>query len=133
MATKIIWIEDDANIIWPVVQPLEDRGYEIIALQSMREALDNIDDLRTCDLILLDVILPAGDKQWESEHYMGVHLLEELRERSVTTPVIVLTVVGNSGTRKVLRELGVNDILNKPILPSKLEEAVLTLLQDREN
>jgi CheY-like chemotaxis protein len=132
MTKQIVWIEDDANIIWSVVRPLEDRGYKIIAVESMREALERIEELRSCDLILLDVILPAGDERWEKEHHIGVHLLRKLREQAVTTPVLAFTVVGKPETRKALRELGVKDILNKPILPSELERAVLAILGEEE-
>jgi len=128
MTKHIVWIEDDANIIWSVVRPLEDRGYKITAMESMREALERIEELRKCDLILLDIILPADDKRWENERHIGVHLLRNLREQSVTTPVLVFTVVGNPETSKALRELGVVDILNKPILPSELERAVLAIV-----
>ena len=89
---------------------------------------ERIEELRKCDLILLDIILPADDKRWENERHIGVHLLRNLREQSVTTPVLVFTVVGNPETSKALRELGVVDILNKPILPSELERAVLAIV-----
>jgi CheY-like chemotaxis protein len=132
MTKQIVWVEDDAYIIWSVVRPLEDRGYKIIAMGSMREALERIEELRNCDLILLDVILPAGDERWEKERHIGVHLLRNLREQSVTTPVLAFTVVGKPETRKELRDLGVVDVLNKPILPSELERAVLAILGGEE-
>jgi len=127
MSKRIIWIEDDAHIISPVVRPLEERGYEIKIIENMRDALDKIEDLRQCDLILLDVILPAGGKEWEGERYVGLTMLEYLKEQSVTTPVLAFTVVQDHETREALRKLGVVDILNKPILPSELEKAVLAV------
>jgi two-component system chemotaxis sensor kinase CheA len=131
--TKIIaWIEDDANIIWPVIRPLEQRHYDIVVMESMREALDRIEELRQCDLILLDVILPAQDERWEKENHIGVHLLETLREQDVMTPVLAFTVVGDPEVGKRLRELGVMDILHKPVGLSQLEEAVVTILGEEE-
>lgn len=64
----------------------------------------------------------------QKERHIGVHLLRSLRGQSVTTPVLAFTVVGNQETRKALRDLGVEAILNKPILPSELERAVLAIL-----
>jgi CheY-like chemotaxis protein len=127
MSKRIIWIEDDAYIIGSVVRPLEERGYEIEIIENMRDALDRIEDLHQCDLILLDVILPAGGKKWERERYVGLAILEHLREQSVITPILAFTVVQNQETREKLRKLGVVDILNKPILPSELEKAVLAV------
>ena len=122
MGKRIMWIEDDVDIIGSVVRPLKDRGYEITVVESMREALDRIEELRCCDLILLDIILPAHDEQWEREHHIGVHLLRALREQMVDTPVLVLSVVGNPEVVKELRELGVLGFLRKPILPHQLDE-----------
>ena len=128
MTKRIIWIEDDTNIIWPVIRPLENRGFEIIVIESMSEALESIEELRKCDLILLDVILPARDERWKEENHIGVLLLEMLREQSVATPVIAFTVVGSPEVEIRLRELDVVDVLHKPITPSLLEQAAMAAL-----
>jgi CheY-like chemotaxis protein len=129
MTKKIAWIEDDANIIRSVVKPLEyTHKIEIEIFDSMKHALDEIDAIKECDLILLDVILPSGMKEMEGQFHIGVHLLRKLRELGVQIPVIAFTVIGNSETAKQLRELGVVKILNKPIFPSELEHEVMSVL-----
>jgi CheY-like chemotaxis protein len=125
MPRRIVWVEDDAYIISSTVRPLEDRGYHIEIIESMHDALERIDDFRECDLILLDIILPARDKAWEGERYIGLTLLSHLREHKVATPIIVLTVVQNNRIREALLALNVVAILNKPVLPSVLERRVL--------
>ena len=128
MAKLIVWIEDDAHIIWPVVEPLEESGYEIEAIESMREAIDRIEDLSQSDLIILDVILPAQDEEWALKNHIGVHLLRMLRENNVSTPVIALTVVGRPEVIKELRELGAIDVLRKPINPIELKNKVQSII-----
>jgi len=132
MSRHIVWIEDDSYIIGSVVRPLEERGYKIQVIENMRDALEKVEDLRQCDLILLDIILSAGDKEREGERHVGLTILKHLRDQSVTTPVLAFTVVQNQGTREALRALGVADILDKPILPSVLEKKVLEVLGEEE-
>lgn len=129
MTKKIAWIEDDANIIHSVVKPLEkDHGIEIIILDSMKNALDQIDTIKSCDLILLDIILPSAMEDMSNQFHVGVDLLRKLRDMGVQIPVIAFTVISNSVTIGQLKDLGVITILNKPVLPSELEKVVLSVL-----
>ena len=56
---KIVWIEDDTDIINDVVRPLERGGYLIERFYTVKEALDNIEKLRACDLISSDAQMQA--------------------------------------------------------------------------
>jgi CheY-like chemotaxis protein len=126
---KIAWIEDDIGIIEDVIQPLINDGYKFTYLRSIGDALDNIDLLKTVDLILLDLIFPTGDETIDFNQYPGVSLLERLKnEFKIQTPVIAFTVVTNGQAHKQLRELGVVEIINKPVRPSELRETVNQVL-----
>lgn len=125
MSKTIIWIEDDTDIIDPVVRPLERGGYRIQRLNTVQEALNAIEQIRSADLILLDMILRPGNTAREFSRYSGLDLLRELRQtHGIATPVIALTVVARDEIRKQLRELGVVDIITKPIRPSELKSRV---------
>ena len=94
MAKTIVWIEDDIDIIEPVIRPLELAGYTFVKLRTIAEALNLIDVIRQADLVLLDMILPPSQIDREFGRYPGRKLLEILRkEYGITTPVIALTVV----------------------------------------
>ena len=125
MPKTIVWIEDDADIIDPVVRPLELAGYLIERIPTAHEALENIDTIQKADLILLDVILAPGNTEKQFSRYSGLDILRELREtHQITTPVVALTVVARDEVRQRLNELGVADIIRKPIRPSLLKERV---------
>lgn len=122
---KIAWIEDDIGIIEDVIQPLIADGCKFTYLRNTKEVLEKIDFLKTVDLILLDLIFPSGDDVMDFNQYPGVSLLEKLKnEFGIDVPVIVFTVVTNGQAHKRLLELGVIEIINKPIRPSELREAV---------
>ncbi|MBT3337165.1 MAG: response regulator [Anaerolineae bacterium] len=124
---KIVWIEDDTDIINDVVRPLERGGYLIERFYTVKEALDNIEKLRACDLILLDLIIPPGTDE-RFGHYPGMHLLRTFRnDFHLQQPVIVLSVVADAEVFQDLKDLNA-EIENKPILPSKLKRLVEQVL-----
>ncbi len=129
---KIVWIEDDTDIINDVVRPLERGGYAIERFYTVKEALDNIETLRACDLILLDLIIPPGETEERFGHYPGMYLLRTFRQKyQFEQPVIVLSVVADAEVFQDLKELGA-EIENKPILPSKLKRLVEEALEIAE-
>ena len=136
MAKTIVWIEDDTDIIDPVVRPLERAGHRFIRLHSAHEALDAIEEMRRADLILLDIIFPPAqvpqgfDQANGFNQYTGLHLLRQLRTvHGVTTPVVVLTVVIRPELDKELETLDVADIIHKPVRPSELKRRVEAVWQ----
>jgi CheY-like chemotaxis protein len=156
MSKLIVWIEDDIDIIYPVVRQLENAGYKIQPYRSPAHALDAIEVIRQADLILLDLLMPSGrsndeDNQPASEieleiaatgrheingvnRYPGISLLRDLRQKySINKPVIFLTVITKAETLEELKLLGVADIVRKPILPSELKERVERALHSCEH
>jgi len=131
MSKTIAWIEDDVEIIGPVIRPLERVGYKIIRLRSVEEVFDNIPKLQSADLILLDMILPHGKFKGEMGRYTGLDIFKALREtHDVDTPIVALTVVAREEVRQKLRDLGVTDIIRKPVRPSELKERIEEILVD---
>jgi CheY-like chemotaxis protein len=126
----IVWIEDDSPIIDPVVRPLERAGHHIVRLLTVRDVLDRLDVLRDCDLILLDIFVPPGEGTGTWGRYVGLDLLRELRSKyNINKPVVVLSVLTNEHVLEQLERQRVALVLRKPILPSKLLQAVNGVLQ----
>ena len=131
MSKTIAWIEDDVEIIGPVIRPLERAGYKIIRLRTVEEVFDNIPKLQDADLILLDMILPHGKFEGEMSRYTGLDIFKALRDTyGVDTPIVALTVVAREEVRQKLRDLGVTDIIRKPVRPSELKERIEEILVD---
>ena len=131
MTKTIVWIEDDVEIIGPVVRPLERAGYKIFPLRTAKEVFDNIPQLQAADLILLDIFIPHGGIDIELSRYTGVDIFEKLKhDHGLTTPVVALTVVAREEVRKKLRDLGVADIIRKPVRPSELKERIEMILEE---
>ena len=90
-------------------------------------ALDRIDEVKP-DLILLDVMMPRLD---------GIETLKMLRERSVNTPVVMLTATNTVKTAVQAMRFGAVDYLNKPLISLNLRvslyrPSVMTLFRLRK-
>lgn len=121
----IAWIEDDTDIIDPVVEPLEDAGYKIVRYNTIAEALQSKKEILRTDLILLDMIVRPGATDRKFGQYPGLELLQEWRaEKIETPPVVVLSVVKRESITNQLKGLSVADIIHKPVRPSELKERV---------
>ena len=129
----IAWIEDEIDILKPLVKPLQQRGIRINEYMTYSQAIDHMDEISRCDLILLDLIIPPGKaKGLEDEENLGKKFLEEFRKtHGDKMPVIILSVFGES-EEDGLNQQERNDLhvhcLAKRIRPSKLMEEVLAKL-----
>jgi DNA-binding NtrC family response regulator len=124
----IAWIEDDIDIIDPVVMPLRNAGFQIDEYRNYEEAKSQFDKICAADLVLLDILIPPGRNNPADGEYLGLNVLDEMNERHVKMPIIVLSVVAN----RVQVEWDKYQLTlrreSKPIRPSKLKTIVFELL-----
>jgi CheY-like chemotaxis protein len=133
-AKRILWIDDDADLLMGLIRPLEKNGHEIVVVKDEKEALETIKKL-DFDLIILDIIIPTGIKGDKGDvHFIGMRLLEKLLvDLEIGTPVIVLSVMRDPEMITKMYDLGVEKVLQKgKFLPSKLRDEVYETLGVQE-
>lgn len=129
MKPLIGWIEDDIDALAPVMEPLIERGFTFKKFRTYQEALDNVETLRSCDLIILDLILPPGKsaKPYDDD-YLGIRLLHSLRvEFQLQAPILIFSVVAHVLPDVDLKQYDVRAEL-KPIRQERLMRTVHELL-----
>ena len=133
-ARRILWIEDDADMLMGLVRPLERDGHEIIVATDEIEALEKIKENKF-DLILFDIIIPTGVKEDPGDvPFVGMELLKKLKDMNITTPIIVLSVMRNKKMINKMYEMGVKKVLPKgAYLPSKLKKEIYDVLGLRDD
>ncbi len=103
---SLLVVDDDPKLQEAMLMGLEDSGMTAEAAGTAEEAYALlVDEGRRFDLILLDVMLP-GDSGWE--------LLDKLRQRSISTPVIFVTARHQVDERVKGLQLGADDYIVKP-------------------
>src|SRR4030095_14120414 len=90
MALEVLVVDDEADIRELVAGVLEDEGYAVRSAADSNGALDAIDERRP-SLVLLDVWLQGSKMD-------GLQLLEQIKRRDPTLPVLMISGHGNLDT-----------------------------------
>jgi putative two-component system response regulator len=118
---KLMVVDDEPTNVKLVQRFLELDGYNrFVTTTDARRAVPMAREERP-DCILLDLMMP---------HVSGMEILDELRadEELAHIPVIFLTAVTDSATRRDALQRGANDFLNKPIDPYELAPRVANVV-----
>ena len=109
---RVLVCEDESSIREFVVINLKRSGYEVIEAGSGEEALKKYDaEQGGVDIALLDIMLPGMD---------GFAVCRELRERSGTMGIIMLTARTQEMEKVGGLMMGADDYVTKPFSPSEL-------------
>ena len=109
---RILIVEDEAAIREFEAINLKRVGYDITEAGSGEEALDIYDnDLEGFQIALLDISMPGMD---------GFTLCKELRQRSETLGIIMLTARTQEMDKISGLMLGADDYITKPFSPTEL-------------
>lgn len=121
MKTRILVVDDEADVLELVEFNLRQAGYEVSSVADGAEALKRARALQPA-LIVLDVMLPEFD---------GLEVCKLLRRDPTTAriPIIMLTAKASEVDRVLGLELGADDYLTKPFSPRELLLRIKNLLQ----
>lgn len=112
MALDILIVDDEADIRDLVAGVLEDDGYTARTAANSDAALAAIADRRP-SLVLLDVWLKGSRMD-------GLELLDEIKRRDPTLPVLVISGHGNLDTAVAAVRRGAADFIEKPFEAERL-------------
>ena len=115
---KILLVEDEEKIAEFVIRGLKKAGYQV------EHMLDGVSGLKSIfknhyDLVLLDIMLPKLN---------GLELLQQLRQDSNTTPVIILSAKADLSDRLLGFETGADDYMPKPFFVEELVAKMKVIL-----
>src|SRR5882762_3547832 len=119
MANKILLIEDDPGITMALTDLLNAENYRV---ETAADGLTGLARARegNFDAIILDVMLPGKN---------GFDVCRDLRQRSITTPILMLTARGQVIDKVLGLKLGADDYLCKPFEPLELLARLEALLR----
>ena len=116
---RILLIEDDLNFCETLRFQLEQEAYEVDVCHDGRDGLDLfLQDAH--DIVLLDRMLPTMN---------GLLVLQKARLAGISTPVILITALGELYDRIEGLDAGADDYLVKPFSFQELEARIKALLR----
>jgi two-component system nitrogen regulation response regulator NtrX len=112
MALEVLVVDDEADIRDLVSGVLEDEGYAVRTAADSNAALDAIEERRP-SMVLLDVWL-------QGSRLDGLQLLQEVKRRDSTLPVLMISGHGNLDTAVAAVREGAVDFIEKPFEAERL-------------
>jgi len=132
MASKILVVDDDPDILDAVTLILESQGYEVVTARDGIEGLANL-KAEQPDLMILDLMMPRMD---------GFAVCKELQDprwsKYREIPILILTSVREEASRRRYEletglALDVDDYVEKPMSPDVLLKRVSTLIKRKKS
>ncbi len=112
MALEVLVVDDEADIRDLVSGVLEDEGYAVRTAADSNSALDAVEERRP-SMVLLDVWL-------QGSRLDGLQLLQEIKRRDSTIPVLMISGHGNLDTAVAAVREGAIDFIEKPFEAGRL-------------
>lgn len=128
---KVLVVDDDPDILDAVTLVLEAQGYQVVIAHNGIECLNRLGTEKP-DLMILDLLMPKMD---------GFAVYDELKDpmwlEYHDMPILILSSVREEASRRRYeletgKELGVNEYLEKPVLPNVLLDCVEKLLKHKQ-
>jgi len=117
---RVLVVEDERKVANFIRQGLEEEGHTVEVAEDGAEALDRLLAGLPYDLVVLDVMLPRRD---------GFSVLKALRDKQVSTPVLLLTARDAVADKVAGLDLGADDYLTKPFAFDEFLARVRALLR----
>lgn len=118
--TRVLVVEDEEDIAFPLVRTLEREGYDVIRVESGATALDHVSAHPTTDVMILDLGLPDMD---------GLEVCQKARAGGYAGAIMIVTARAGELDRVVGLDYGADDYLSKPFGLAELQARVRALLR----
>jgi DNA-binding response OmpR family regulator len=117
---KILWVDDEIEILKPHIIFLEQKGYEVDTSNNGDEGLEMILS-RPYDIVFLDENMPG---------LTGIETLERIKARYPNLPVVMITKSEEESIMEDAIGSNISDFLIKPVKPNQI---LLSLKKNLEN
>jgi DNA-binding response OmpR family regulator len=119
---KIIWADDEIELLRPHIMFLQDRGYHVTPVTNGEDAISKI-QREEFDIVLLDEMMTGKD---------GLTTLEEIKSTHPDLPVIMITKNEEESLMEDAIGRQIDSYLTKPVNPSQILMACKHILDKQK-
>ncbi len=118
---KILWADDEIDLLKPQVMFLEKKGYEVITVTNGHDAIEECENYNDIDVVFLDESMPG---------ITGLETLAKIKDSSPHLPVVMITKNEEENVMEEALGSQITDYLIKPVNPNQI---LLTLKKIIDN
>lgn len=111
---RILWADDEIDMLRPHILYLKGKGYEVEAVSNGEDAVKSA-EAKSFDIVLLDEMMPGMG---------GLATLEAIKQRHPNLPVIMITKNEEENLMNMALGRQIADYLTKPVNPSQIHLAI---------
>lgn len=116
---RILWADDEIDLLKPHILFLEERGYEVTPVHSGEDALHEVEN-GLFNLVLLDEMMAGMD---------GLRTLQEIKAVNPALPVVMITKNEEEWLMDEAIAANISGYLTKPVNPSQIFMACKSMLE----
>jgi len=110
MATRLLWVDDEIELLKPHILFLKEKGYEVDTVNNGSDAIDMVHE-SDFDLVFLDENMPGIN---------GLETLSKIKEHSPSLPIIMITKSEEESIMEEAIGSKISDYLIKPVNPNQI-------------
>lgn len=118
---KILWADDEIDLLKPHILFLENKGYNMTPVNSGSDAIDKVDG-EHFDVVFLDENMPGMS---------GLETLNKIKSSYPNLPVVMITKAEEESIMEEAIGAKIADYLIKPLNPSQILLSVKKILDNR--
>src|SRR5690625_6519728 len=107
---KILWVDDEIELLKPHILFLEKRNYKVTACQRRTEAIEEVENTNF-DIVFLDENMPG---------LTGLETLSEIKKIRSTLPIVMITKSEEESIMEEAIGSKISDYLIKPANPNQI-------------
>ncbi len=120
---KVFFVDDEPALMELFNETISNAGYDVTAFTdsqlALREFEDNPDNI---DILVADIAMPGLN---------GLQLARKVLDHKPRLPIILYTGYSDDNIRQTCFELGIKQLLNKPVLPESLNALIRKILSEQ--
>lgn len=121
---KLYFIDDEVSLTALFEESLTNAGYDVTTFNDSNSVYNKfLDGSADCDLLIADISMPGLN---------GIQLAEKIRQIKPNLPIIIYSGYTDTTIQQNCRDLGINKLLLKPILPDTLSLIVKQILAEQK-
>lgn len=122
MQRKVLWADDEIDLLKSHVIFLEKKGYDITPVTNGYDAIELV-KIKTFDAVILDEMMPGLD---------GLSVLAEIKQLNPDLPVVMITKSQEEHIMDDAIGSRISDYLIKPVNPSQIYTTLKRLLDSKQ-